>query len=314
MPPVILELLDSPARAVLTVCHCKTLPHSSPCVKTSFTWIAATDPMNVIGVLANAHSEGRWEELACSLEGRFAGGWQESDQSLWREQSSVLGESESAVGVWEFLLLEHARRFAEESKLWQLCSPCWQQYVEAKRRWDKVLFAPQDQGKFCARHTCCMCGALAKSHCSKCKEAVYCSSKCQTANWPKHKTHCHLRSKLPADSKQASVPDEVAVAASHGNEAEPSEVPKQKKGKAKKSRKKKKNTQYIDMRDGVPVVHCLCDEIINTIREDEDGELMHKDLPAHDMATCEKALKIMDEDPRMRALRALASAKCGSSA
>jgi hypothetical protein len=41
-----------------------------------------------------------------------------------------------------------------------------------------------------SRAQCCICGAVAKSKCSKCQVVRYCSPQCQKADWKLHKTYC----------------------------------------------------------------------------------------------------------------------------
>lgn len=46
----------------------------------------------------------------------------------------------------------------------------------------------------------CICGKVANFQCSVCKRIKYCSKKCQTQHWVKHKSQ-HATSSVPADEK-----------------------------------------------------------------------------------------------------------------
>lgn len=58
--------------------------------------------------------------------------------------------------------------------------------------WDRKRFEAEGLAAFMTElvRLCATCGATAKTHCAQCKSTRYCSKKCQSADWKRHKMMC----------------------------------------------------------------------------------------------------------------------------
>ena len=63
---------------------------------------------------------------------------------------------------------------------------------KAEKNWEKgwylSVFLPIVKGE--KKCSSCTCSELATLRCSRCKQAAYCSVKCQKRHWKIHKTNC----------------------------------------------------------------------------------------------------------------------------